>query len=288
MKNLLLVGGSGFVGQALRRYYQQLGWKVFTLGRRQDDDFALGSIDSLQLTTRFQRLILAAAVNETQIQEDLQLSYQVNVLLTRQVVELCRRSKIPELVYFSTFHVYGRSSGEIDELSPVAPKNDYSLTHYLSERIVMDLASYGGYQPLVLRPTNIYGLPPQLSKFNRWSLVPFEFVQSAVLQGKIEIRSSGQQLRNFVCIDDAVRATDVVGQVEVLNVFGLDTLSILEFAQLVSKVLPELHCQISTVPDSHPSQSTTLVVRSRYEQYQPKGNLPDFIRQFAQLVLNHG
>jgi UDP-glucose 4-epimerase len=288
MNNLLLVGGSGFVGQALRRYYQQLGWKVFTLGRRQDDDFALGSIDSLQLTIQFQRLILAAAVNETQIQEDLQLSYQVNVVLTRQVVELCRRSKIPELVYFSTFHVYGRSSGELDELSLVAPKNDYGLTHYLSERIVLDLASYGGYVPLVLRPTNIYGLPPQLSDFHRWSLVPFEFVQSAVLKGKIEIRSSGQQLRNFVSIDDVVRATELVGQVTILNVFGLDTLSIVEFAHRVAKVLPELHCQISTVPDSQPWLSSTLVVRSCYQPYQPQGDLADFIRQFAQMVVNHG
>ncbi|MDF3125823.1 NAD(P)-dependent oxidoreductase [Rheinheimera sp. 1928-s] len=288
MKNLLLVGGSGFVGQALHRYYQQLGWKVYTLGRRQDDDFAVSSIDSLILNIQIHRLILAAAVNETQIQQDLQLSYQVNVVLTRQVVELCRRSSIPELVYFSTFHVYGRSSGELDELSLVAPKNDYGLTHYLSERIVLDLASYGGYQPLILRPTNIYGLPPQLSDFYRWSLVPFEFVQSAVLKGKIEIRSSGQQLRNFVSVDDVVRATELVGQVQVLNVFGLNTLSIVEFAQLVAKVLPELNCQIKTVPDSHPSQSTTLVVRSSYEQYQPKGNLADFIRQFAQMVLNHG
>jgi UDP-glucose 4-epimerase len=288
MNNLLLVGGSGFVGQALRRHYQQLGWTVYTLGRRQDDDFALDSIDSLQPTIQFQRLILAAAVNETQIQQDLQLSYQVNVVLTRQVVELCRRSKISELVYFSTFHVYGRSSGELDELSPVAPKNDYGLTHYLSERIVLDLASYASYKPLILRPTNIYGLPSQLSDFHRWSLVPFEFVQSAVLKGKIEIRSSGQQLRNFVSIDDVVRSTELVGQVKVLNVFGLNTLSIVEFARMVAKVLPDLHCQISTVPDSQPSPGTTLVVRSCYPPYQPQGDLADFIRQFAQMVLSHG
>jgi len=141
MKTLLLVGASGFLGSHIKLSYQNLGWNVVTLGRNKKSDFVfdannLDQICQLPIDIKIDRVINAAAVNETLISDHLVCAYNINVSLTRILLELARIHKIPEFIYISTFHVYGKADGEIGCTTVKKPKNDYALTHYLSENIV--------------------------------------------------------------------------------------------------------------------------------------------------------
>ena len=291
MKNLLLVGATGFLGQHLKNFYQNEGWQVYTLGRTEDSDYILNpdrleSLLSLDIEVSFDRLINAAAINEVDINKDISVTYNVNVTLTRYLVELAHKYKIPEFIYISTFHVYGSSNDFIGVDLICEPKNDYGLTHYLSEQIVRTLGKAYGINTLVVRPTNIYGCPVNMALFNRWSLVPFAFIKNAIEDKSINIRSSGLQLRNFVSVHDVLKATLLIETTEVVNAYGLDTLTIRQFAQKIANVIKstkDVDVDVKWLDLDKTGAGETLSFRE-HKNYHPVGNIENYISDFVELL----
>ena len=295
MKNLLLVGATGYIGQHIRQYYENSGWSVTTLGRAASNDIVADICSHLDICTivlnkPYDRLIHAAAINEVDIAKNLSQTYAVNVTATRILLEFAKNNKIKEFVYISTFHVYGQSSGCIDEHQMTMPINDYGLTHLLSEEIVIKFAKVNQLIPLIIRPTNVYGVPVDIHAFNRWSLIPFAFVRSAVCEGKIELISSGYQMRNFVDITDVVKTTELVGQCLLVNAAGRDNLSVRAFALAITNVLKErfnLVCRVSW-KDEQLKKQAPLLVKNRDIELNCRGDLTRFITEFARVQLNYG
>jgi len=291
MKNLLLVGATGFLGQHLKKFYQNQGWQVFTLGRDENSDYIfspekLDTLLSLNINENFDRLINAAAINEVDINKNISATYNVNVTLTRYLVELAHKHKIPEFTYISTFHVYGGANNVIDVDLICEPKNDYGLTHYLSEQIVRTLGKAYGINTLVVRPTNIYGCPVNMTLFNRWSLVPFAFIKSAIEDRTINIRSSGLQLRNFVSVHDVLKATLLIEKVEVVNAYGLEALTIRAFAQKIASVInstKNVDVNVKWLDDDKTSSDETLSFTEN-KNYHPVENIENYISDFVELL----
>ena len=125
-------------------------------------------------------------------------------------------------IYISTFHVYGKESGFFSTKEICNPINDYGLTHYLSEEVIRNTLRGSSINALILRPTNIYGVPIDLKSFNRWSLAPFAFIKESLERGSITLRSSGNQLRNFVHIDQVIGSLPGDSDFEIRNVYGED------------------------------------------------------------------
>jgi UDP-glucose 4-epimerase len=292
MKYLLLVGGTGFLGQHIKQYYINIGWGVITIGRSELNDIVVDisshvDLSKIILHKKVSRIIHAAAVNEQNIPNDLTASYAVNVTATRLLIELAKKNDIKEFVYISTFHVYGKSSGYIDETHHTDPLNDYGLTHLLSEEIVIKLAKINNLTPLIIRPTNIYGIPIDMKLFDRWTLVPFAFIRSAVLESQIVLTTSGRQLRNFVDIIDVLDATDQVGKAIIINVASQDNLSIRDFALKISSIIKDiynLNCKVTWIDDKAKNDDI-LVVGNREFDLCRQGDLDKFIVNFTQSVM---
>jgi UDP-glucose 4-epimerase len=239
MNKILLIGATGFLGSKIRIHYEVNGAEVITMGRSASSDIRVDfdciNIDSLNLSRySFDTIIHCAAINETQITKSIYDTYLINVTLTRLLTELAVKCSVHNFIYISTFHVYGMTNGNLSEVSDTNPLNDYGLTHYLSEKIVENICSQNNINYIIVRPTNIYGLPENINEFNRWSLVPFLFVKQAIEKASISLTSSGEQLRNFVSVEDVIRRFDYLGKESVVNAYGTDTLSIYEFANKVA------------------------------------------------------
>jgi UDP-glucose 4-epimerase len=291
VKNLLLVGATGFLGQHLKKFYQTQGWHVYTLGRSSCCDYIfepnnLDSLFDIDFTLNFDRIIHAAAINEVDINKNITDTYSVNVTLTRYLIELSHQFNIPEFVYISTFHVYGKSDGIIDCNSACEPKNDYALTHYLSEQVVGTLGRVYGISTLIVRPTNIYGCPVDMDSFNRWTLVPFAFIKSAKEERVITIESTGKQIRNFVSVNDVVKSTLLVDRLNVVNAYGLDTLSIKEFAQSISRILMseyELKIVVNWLEDKDRKKVNQLTFTEN-TNYLPNEKVDNYIQNFYRVI----
>jgi len=245
MNKILLTGGSGFLGAEIKAYYNSLGVEVTTLGRHENsdiridfDDFDIANLNLKKYS--FDTLIHCAAINETIIKKSIPNTYSMNVTSTRLLTELAINSNISNFIYISTFHVYGVGSGVIDENHSTKPLNDYGLTHLLSEKIVQNVCSLNNINYLIVRPTNVYEIPESIKEFNRWTLVPFLFVKQAVEKSEISLTSSGEQLRNFVSVQDVINSFAYLGKESIVNAYGPDTLTIKGFAYKVAKIASEV------------------------------------------------
>ena len=291
MKTLLLTGSTGYLGSYLKSFYENQGWLVLTLGRSSCCDYFLDFSGFEKLTENLEskkidKIIHTAAVNEVDIDSDLEKAYKINVTLTRLLVELCSTADIREFVYISTFHVYGVDRGVVNEATNCVPKNDYGLTHYLSEKIVRFAALNKKIKCLIVRPTNIYGIPADIEKFNRWTLVPFAFIKSAKERGVIKLNTSGLQYRNFVSLKTVADATTVVGVHDIVNSSGSNSLTIREFALLIQKVIKNKHkheCRVEWSEEQE-QESPKLIVESCCKSDEDVGLLANFINDMWMLV----
>jgi UDP-glucose 4-epimerase len=144
-----------------------------------------------------------AGHNEVVAAEDPDRALAETVLAGRHVVEAARAAGIGRLVYVSTIHVYGdrlAPGATVDEEVPPAPHGAYAVARLAVEHLVAD-----GPDPVVLRLSNAVGAPAH-AEVDRWTLVAADLCRTAATTGALELRSTGQQWRDFIGLADVVRA----------------------------------------------------------------------------------
>jgi len=244
MKKVILSGATGYFGALTKKYLQDDGYVICSAGRSQSSDlyFDLDDPDSFAGLNFLggDAFIHAAAANEVECVEKPYQALFRNVAGTRAALDFCVKNNIKKFIYISTFHVYGKDTGVIDESTQPEPKHDYGLTHLQAEEYVKMYSRKGVIDGVILRPSNMFDMPLDLNTFNRWSLIPFGFCKSAIYDGKIELRTSGDQERNFVSVKDIVKVIKIVihdeMKAEVINVPGASDLSVKMLAMLVKKI----------------------------------------------------
>ncbi len=156
---ILITGASGFVGGAfMQRFANEPGLEIFGIARRATHlpNYAQHDLSQpLDLPFRPDVVIHAAArASPWGTRRDYQ---EQNVEATRHVIDFCRRTGHPRLLYVSTSAVFYREEHQtgLHEESPIGPGfvNRYAETKYAGEQL---LQSYEG-ERCVLRPRAVFG-----------------------------------------------------------------------------------------------------------------------------------
>lgn len=105
------------------------------------------------------------------------------------------------VVYVSTFHVYGATSGAVDEETLPAPRHPYAIARLASEHLL------AGRDLVVLRLTNSVGAPIDPA-VDRWTLVVNDLCRQAAVDGTLMLHTPGFQWRDFVHQADVVRIVE--------------------------------------------------------------------------------
>lgn len=156
---ILVTGASGFVGGSfMARFRDRPEVALHGVGRRPLADPAYTALDlsrPFDVPFRPDVVIHAAARaapwgSEAEYRRD-------NVEATRNVLDFCRRSGLPRLVYVSSSSVFYRPGPQLGltEDSPIGPRfvNRYAETKAAGERLVQD---YPGPW-LIVRPRAVFG-----------------------------------------------------------------------------------------------------------------------------------
>ncbi|HTL80355.1 MAG TPA: NAD(P)-dependent oxidoreductase [Bacteroidia bacterium] len=254
---IILSGGSGYIGTKLIQKLLDAGEELTVLSRSENDflrslkkekielvlhDLASGVMPPERTGDVF--IHTAAANDIDSVSPSVALSS--TVLTTRQALEYCVKNRIPKFIYFSTFQVYGKVEGEMNESTEITPVNDYGLTHFFAEEYVRMYQRKHAVSYIILRPTNIYGSPVDRT-IDRWSLVPNCFCKEAAETGRIILQSSGKQTRDFVNLEDLAGIThsfcrnfDAFSN-RSINVSSGNNYTILEIAELVKERYEEIY-----------------------------------------------
>lgn len=209
---ILLTGATGFVGRAFLKSITPDA-EVLCIGRTKPDRLDVKFVQTdLQdprsvrdaadkLDGNFDALIHLAAYVPRQGAEDLlQESNNVNVSgLVNLLDEF--KGRFNSLVIGSTAEVYdqARISGPIHEDSPVGPGSFYGATKLAGEYIAQTFGKKNNIPTVILRFSVMYGPDDPIAR-----ALP-NFIKSALRGDDIQI-SGGQNLRDYIHIDDVVRS----------------------------------------------------------------------------------
>lgn len=254
MKNVLITGGSGYLGGRIANYLTSFNeYNIFIASRndyKNNNKFNYRKIDwasknSLQnICQNIEIIIHLAAMNAKECYENPEKAYEINVLNTKKLIESAVINNVKKVIYFSTAHVYSSLlSGVIDEKTSTLNPHSYAKTHLLAEKFILDFNKKSNCQGIVLRLSNSFGAPLDLNS-NCWMLFANDICKSGILNSKITINSDSLQLRNFITLSDVCRVTKHFVQYNikknlnpVFNVGGKSTMSLIDFAKLVQNEL---------------------------------------------------
>ncbi len=255
LNKILITGGMGNLGSWLTQHFVAKGWEVYVLTRNERKLEGIDGFNTIhcdisnendcleQLSGKeFDYVVHCASVNDGFVQGYAKLAIDVNAWGTRNVLDALKNCKVKHFIYFSTFQVYGKYSGEITEDTTLETKNDYGLSHLFAEGYVK-LFHYNQKIPYtILRLTNSYGCPKDYDS-SKWYLVLNDLARSAFEKKKIILKSNGLAPRDFIWMGDVCRIVEsLISQEPTNNTYNLSgekTYQMLEIAQLIKNAYLE-------------------------------------------------
>ncbi|MDI1246849.1 MAG: NAD-dependent epimerase/dehydratase family protein [Rhodoferax sp.] len=195
---ILLLGGAGFIGNALATRLKQASVPVHIVGRHN-----VGQLEQLMPQCS---MVIHLASETTPGSSARQAGLELgNLTLTLRLLDELRAQPQIHLIYFSSGGtVYGNPEHlPVTESSPIAPLSNYGAGKAAQESFCQALRAQG-HAVTILRPSNAYG-PGQTMK-NGFGLVR-TMLEHARLGTAVEIWGDGENVRDFIYIDDIVEAT---------------------------------------------------------------------------------
>jgi dTDP-glucose 4,6-dehydratase len=128
-----------------------------------------------------------------------------DVVGTFRLLEAARRHGVERFVHISTDEVYGSvEQGSSVETDPVEPRSPYSASKAASDLLARSYFVTYGVPVIITRASNNYGPYQHPEK-----LIPF-FITNALEDRPLPVYGDGQQVRDWLFVEDHCSAIDIV------------------------------------------------------------------------------
>lgn len=238
--NVLVTGGTGFVGRHLVAQLQSLGWDVVCLGRSAESEWKADVSDAISLQSfagqkKFDAVVHLAALLPGQGTEE--NMWQVNVEGTRHVLRHFVKTST-HIVFLSTGLVYGKECKNAKESAALLPSQPYARSKLTAENVVLEHQIFTGCKATILRPSVLYGEDAPPSMFLR-------SLMDALRAGVSFPITAGEQERDFLHVEDACAAIVLILEKQLEGIYNLaseEVHQIVEVARTVAELSghPEL------------------------------------------------
>jgi UDP-glucose 4-epimerase len=303
MKQILITGASGYIGQHLVRHLVTSDFKIrVAISCRKTEltfdpsvDVVIGDIldqNSLKKMCKgIDVIIHLACMPYSQCETDKDECFEVNVKGSKYLLNHALNEGVSKFIYFSTIHVYGSNfDREITEETHTTPSNNYSASKLQCEKISEDFSSE--MQIFIFRLSNVYGIP---LGDNGWNLVVNDLCFQAINNGVINLNTSGFQKRNFISVQDLINALSIIldedNSFEKMNLFnlgGTENYSIIELANIIQETYSEQFNKAINIEYSYNNKVDTKnekinefsfnISKIRQFGYVPRSNLKSVIK----------
>ena len=232
--NILVLGGSGFLGSHVCDQLSEAGHKVrifdcvesswlrpeqeMIVGDLLDEIILEKAIAGCDVVYNFAGLADLDEALEKPVE-----TVKVNVLGNVMLLEACRKAQVQRYIYASTVYVYSRDGGF------------YRCSKQAAELYVEEYQRTYGLDYTILRYGSVYG--PRSSENNGlWRIV-----KNAMDTNTISYEGSPEAMREYIHVEDAARASiaalgdDFVNQHVVLT--GQETMRVKDLLKMLSEML---------------------------------------------------
>lgn len=196
LNNILVIGGSGFIGSHTADILSQIGKKVTILDKinsswlRDDQKMIVGdtmNVDVLKSSMKGIDCIyyFAGIADIKEAKTDPYKTIETNIMGLTKVLEAAVKNKVKKFIYASTMYVYS-SHGSF-----------YRATKQAAEIIIETYQENYGIDYVFLRYGSLYGPRSQ-----NWNGIR-GFIQQVIENGFIEYSGNGSEVREYIHVLDA-------------------------------------------------------------------------------------
>ena len=237
MKNIQVIGGSGFVGSFLLQELKD--FKVSNLDKNPSPFFneitTIGNIrkkEDLTFSKEVSSVVLLAAEHRYDVSPN-SLYYDVNVEGTRNVLKAMDKSGIKNLIFTSSVAIYGLNKDNPDENHDQDPFNHYGKSKLEAELVIKEWYENDptNKSVTILRPTVIFG---ERNRGNVYNLLKQISSGKFIMIGKGKNKKSMAYVGNIVAlIKDRLLKMEI--GYNVFNYADKPDFSMNELTQLIEK-----------------------------------------------------
>lgn len=239
MYKSIVTGGAGFIGSHLTEALARRGDRVTVIDdlstgketnlaaalRNSNVEFIRGSVtDPTLIEKSFQGadyvFHLAAAISVPESLKDPRPYHDTNVTGTLNVLLAARNNRARKVVYASSASVYGDASSLPQKEDAVPdPRSLYALTKLTGESYCAFFERIYGLPTICLRYFNVYG-PGQDADSACAAVIP-KFISVVLQEQPLTVYGNGEQTRDFVFVEDVVRANILAAGGEAGGVYNV-------------------------------------------------------------------
>lgn len=219
MAKILVTGGAGFIGSHVADSFISSGHDVAIL-----DDLSTGFKENVNDKAKFFQMDIrspevkrifeqgrfdilchhAAQVDLRKSMREPVQDAEINILGSLKLVFYCLKYEVHKIIFPSSAGVYGEQDYfPADEEHPLRPVSPYAMAKLVVERYLEFYGRSQGLKYVALRYSNVYG-PRQIPKGEAG--VVGIFCENLLNDQEAKIYGDGKQTRDFVFIDDVVKA----------------------------------------------------------------------------------
>ena len=221
-RSYLVTGGAGFIGSHLTDALLANGHRVvaldnFVSGKRENITQVRGDLTVIEGDVRLiggfadeipevdAILHLAALISGYDSLETPEDYVDVNLGGLLRVIEFASERRVPRIVFASSSTVYGnQGASALNETTPPDPLTVYALTKLTGEHLLKLYGAMRGFSHCSLRLFNVYG--PRQAPDHPYANVTCKFSHATANGLPVTLFGDGEQSRDFVYVDDVVRA----------------------------------------------------------------------------------
>lgn len=170
MKNVLIAGGCGFIGEYIIKKFHSNGYNTTVLDLERPPYPLVSTCTFIKCDVLKDKEIVREAVRSSEsvihliglasssiAQQDPMKSFKLNLESLQIILDACREFN-KKIIFPSSATVYGMSDElPIRELTPVKPLGIYAWHKYLCEQMIKSYQQNYGVKYVILRLFNVYG-----------------------------------------------------------------------------------------------------------------------------------
>lgn len=287
MKKLFITGGCGYVGslmiQSFLNKYTIKNIDIQWFGNNLKKNINLKNIkdDIRNLNGNFidddtyAVIHLANIANDPSVELDQTLSWEVNVLAAKNLIEKSINAGVKKFIYASSGSVYGiKNEEKVTEDLELVPISAYNKTKMICERLLLSYKDK--IDVYIVRPATVYGLSPRM----RFDVSVNMLTLQALKNKKITIMG-GNQTRPSIHINDMVSVYEHILNNDIeqgIYNAGFENISILDLGK---KIKNKIDCEIKIIESNDPRsyrQCSDKLIETGYKQ---KFNIDDAISEIS-------
>ena len=294
MKKLFITGGCGYVGSLMiqnfldRYIIQNVDTQWFGNKLRNNENLTNIKEDIRNLSGEFINkdtyavIHLANIANDPSVELDQTLSWEVNVLAAKNLIEKSIKAGVKKFIYASSGSVYGvKNEEKVTEDLDLVPISAYNKTKMICERLLLSYKDK--IDVYIVRPATVCGLSPRM----RFDVSVNMLTLQALKNKKITIMG-GSQTRPNIHINDMIGvykhilANDI--EQGIYNA-GFENISILDLGK---KIKNKVDCEIKIIESNDPRsyrQCSDKLIETGFEQ---RFNVDYAIDEISKAFYNKG